>query len=270
MKARKQTKITQRMLFTWLMLIGLIFLFSPQKFTSKLQFAFARIFHWPLSISRNVSLAAHTRQPMGDSVSRRDYNKLQNHLSNVIAQRDQLHQENQRLSGLRKRLPFEGADIVIADVIRASIDSSRCELLINRGKTDGLRKDQFVLGNNSIIGRISEVGPGWAQVIVFTDPRSKTAVTIEGLKVDRFMQGSGRSSASIRMVKEKIKVESEVLVEKKGGFLNTPMIMGRVRECRRNADSGLLWDIIVRPACDLENLKDVAVIIMNSQRLNGS
>ena len=197
MKARKQTKITQRMLFTWLMLIGLIFLFSPQKFTSKLQFAFSRIFHWPLSISRNISLAAHTREPIGNAVSRRDYNKLQNYVSNLTAQLDQAHQDIQKLSAIRKRLPFEGADIVIADIIRASIDSSRCELFINHGKDDGLSKGQFVLGDDSIIGRISEVGPGWAQVIVFTDPRSKTAVTIAGLKVGRFMQGRGRSLASI-------------------------------------------------------------------------
>ncbi|MHC4735435.1 MAG: hypothetical protein ACYTDW_13395, partial [Planctomycetota bacterium] len=52
--------LSRPMLFTWLMLTGLILLFAPQNLTNDLQFAFARIFRWPLTIGKNISLYART------------------------------------------------------------------------------------------------------------------------------------------------------------------------------------------------------------------
>ncbi len=115
--ARKQIRVSRRMLFTWFMLAGFIFLFAPQNLTNKFQLAFARIFRWPLSIGRSISLVAHTQQPLTDVVSRREYNKLQNHLANLTEQLYQEHQKVENLSGLRDRLPLKGAKIVLADVI---------------------------------------------------------------------------------------------------------------------------------------------------------
>jgi len=258
---------SRRMLFIWLMLAGFIFLFSPQNLTNKLQFAFARIFHWPLSIGRSISLSAQLQQPHTDVVSRRKYNQLQNHLANIIAQRDQAYQEIKKISGLRKRLPLEDAKIVIAYIITASIDATRSEFIINRGKNYDLAIGQFVLGDNSIIGTIFEVDVFQAKVRLFTDPRSKIAVKIAGLNIERIMQGNGNDSARIQLVRtnRKIKIGDKVQACKKPGFLDVPMIMGTVTQCEKDDENPLLWDITVKPACNIEELKDVAVIIMNSQ-----
>ena len=50
---------------------------------------------------------------------------------------------------------------------------------------------------------------------------------------------------------------------RKPGFLNAPMIIGKVLRCERNAKSPMLWDIVVEPVCDFEQLNDVAVIVIN-------
>ena len=42
--------------------------------------------------------------------------------------------------------------------------------------------------------------------------------------------------------------------------------VGKVLRCERNAESAVLWDIIVEPACDFEQLNDVIVIVMNPQK----
>jgi len=41
------------------------------------------------------------------------------------------------------------------------------------------------------------------------------------------------------------------------------MKVGTVTKCDRDSDNPLLWDITVGPACNMEKLNDVAVIIMN-------
>jgi hypothetical protein len=131
------------MLFTWFMLAGFIFLFAPQGITNKFQFAFARIFCRPLSIGRNISLSARTRQVVADVVSRTDYNMLQNHLANITKELLEKDKKLEELTGIKGRLnALEGAKLVPADIITAAIDGSRCELIINRGRHDGLAKGQ--------------------------------------------------------------------------------------------------------------------------------
>jgi len=253
------------MLFTWFILAGFILLLAPENLTNRFQFAFARIFRWPLSVGRNIYLSARIQQPVKQWVSRREYNKLQNHLANLTAWLIEEHKKVEKLSKLRDRFALEGAGFVLADVITASADGG--ELIINRGKEDGLVKGQFVLGDNSVIGTISEVGWRTARVRLVTSPDSKIAVTIAGLNVNRLMQGSSDNSAKIKLlqIKHKVKEGAAIYVCKKPGFLDVPVIVGVVTECKRDIENPSLWDITVKPVCDIEGLNSVAVIVMNPQ-----
>ncbi|MFZ2149312.1 MAG: rod shape-determining protein MreC [Sedimentisphaerales bacterium] len=271
--AKNATKVSGRMLFTWLMLTGLIFLFAPQKLTNKFQFAFVRILRRPLSIGRNISLstsrliASEQRSPT-DLVSRERYDRLHNHLANVTERLKQERQKVEKLSGLRDRPVWKGVDFALADVIAASVNELRCELVINRGQQDGLAENQFVLANESIIGTISKVDTRTAQVRVITDPASRIAVKIAQLSMDRIMQGNGNNSAKVQLVSTqyKIKIGDIVYAQKRPGFLGTPVIAGTVAQCKSNDENPLVWDITVKPACDIESLTDVAIIVMNPQK----
>jgi hypothetical protein len=68
------------------------------------------------------------------------------------------------------------------------------------------------------------------------------------------------------MLKSKAKIGEEVFALKEPRFLDAPVIIGRVSRCERNDELPSLWDITVEPACDIEKLEDVAVIIMNQQK----
>jgi cell shape-determining protein MreC len=247
------------------MLAGFILFFTPLDLTNKLQFAFIRIFHLPLSLSRSVSLSARGEPLVAEVVSRGLYNRLQNHLANVTEQLYQEHQIVEVLSGLRNRFALEGAKLVCADVITISIGGEHSELIINRGENDGLAKGQFILSDNSIVGSISDISPRTAQVKLFTDPGSKIAVKIGGANAERLIHGSGQDSAKVKLLstKYKVMVGDKVMARKKPGFLDAPIIIGVVSKCRRDDANPSLWDITVKPVCDIEQLKTVSVIIMN-------
>jgi rod shape-determining protein MreC len=268
--AMRKNRVPDRVLFISLLLTGLIFLFAPQKITSKFQFAFVRIFCWPLSIGRDISISTYGFMASAEGspkeiVSRKRYDKLHNRLANVTEWLKQERQKVQRLSGLRDRTVWQGVKFVLADIITSTIDGLHSELIINRGEKDGLAVGQFVLANESIIGKIYKVDTRTARIRLITDPASQIAVKIEGLNKDRILKGTGKNSAKVKLLPTKYKVEVDEVVyaQKKPGFLSTPVIVGTVGQCESNKDNPLLWDITVKPASDIENLTEVSVIVMN-------
>jgi cell shape-determining protein MreC len=100
-----------------------------------------------------------------------------------------------------------------------------------------------------------------------TDTGSKIAVRIAELDVGAIMQGNGNNATKVQLLsrKHKIKIGDVVCARKKPGFLDIPMIIGTVVQCKEDNENPLLWDITVRPACDIEKLNSVAVIVMNPQ-----
>ena len=46
------------------------------------------------------------------------------------------------------------------------------------------------------------------------------------------------------------------------GLLETPRIIGRISKCVIDEDNPVVWDITVEPACDLNTIVDVTVIVI--------
>jgi rod shape-determining protein MreC len=255
------------MLFTWFMLGGFILLFSPLGLTGKFQFAFARIFRWPLSTGRQIPLSAKTELPFKDDAEKKE-SQYQNYIANLEAELQQKNLTIQQLTGLRTRLhDLEGAKLVPADIILSSVSGLRSELIINRGKDDGLTNGMFVLGNNSVIGTVSDMSARTAKVRLFSDASSTVQVNIPDVETNMLMQGAGNSSAKIKMVmvKHQIKIGEPVMLRKKPGYLDSAMVVGEVQQFKRDNKNPSLWDITVKPSCDITKLNNVAVIIMNPQ-----
>ena len=164
-----------------------------------------------------------------------------------------------------ERGSLEGANVVVADVITSTLNGVRNELIINRGEDDGVRVGLYVLGINNVIGTISAVDSRTSRVKLVTDSSSKMAVRIAKLDIDRVMEGSSDNTAKIKMLstKHRVRVGDIVYSRKNPGFLDSSMIIGKVSECRRDEENPSLWEITVVPACEIEKLNDVAVIIMN-------
>ncbi|KPK45352.1 MAG: hypothetical protein AMJ65_00110 [Phycisphaerae bacterium SG8_4] len=268
--AKKRIEISERTLFTCLIILGLAVFFVPQTATSRLQFAFVRVFSKPLSICRNLTRVASNQQSAPKYVDQRQYLKLRNHLANNI---QWLHQEREnvaKLSGLRSRSVWEGVCFVLADIIIDSTDISQNELIINRGKDDGLTQGQFAVCDYSVIGIITNLDRRMAHVQLLTDPRSKVVVKIGDLDLQGIMQGNGDGSASIGLIPKEHRIEKGdiIYVQKKPGFLEVPMIAGTVTQCEPDDENPLLWKIAVEPASNVKDMKSVTVITMNSQKYN--
>lgn len=253
------------MLFTWFMLAGCIMLFAPQSFTGKLQLAFVDIFRWPLSLGGNVALTAQTQQSADDSLG----GNIQRY-ENVIANLEQTIAEYKRKFRMQyKYSPYvwEGASVAGARVLTRAVDGPSNELMIDDRTKKSLKKGQYVLGGESVIGTISDVLPqlNTARVQLITDSASKIPVAFAGEK--NIMKGTDGNVAVIEGVKKKVDVGERVFAIRKPGFLDldAPIITGKVSRCVRNPKEASTWDVTVVPVCDLQHIENVAVIIMNPQ-----
>jgi cell shape-determining protein MreC len=261
------------MLFTYLLLLGFIFLFAPPKLTDPFRLAFARLFRWPLGIGRAVSLASAGARGSEEVVSMREYSRLRNELVNVIEQRDQEHKKVEELSRLRVNSDWDRMNLVLADIITVS-EGRQNELIINRGRNDGLVDGQFVLGDKSVIGIVSGASSETARVRLLT-AASRVAVKIverRGQRLraiaDGFMEGAGNNRAKIPLCSKKLAIEEGnlVFVSKQNKFLDVPIIAGRVSQCKTDEKEPVLWDIAVEPVCDIEKLRQVTVIVTNPKQ----
>lgn len=249
------------------MLGGFIFLFSPKSLTNQFSFAFFRIFQWPLSMGRNFALSAQTQEPI-ENTSNRELIRYKNHIANLEKTIKQQNQKFRKLFGLYNDPVWAHVDFAFAGVITANIKGPRNDLHIDCRKTTGLAKGLFILADNSVVGTISDVSSHTAIVELFTDTTSKVAVQIGDLKVPLMMHGNGNNTAKVMLLQRKYKVKKgdHVFACRQPGFLDAPMIIGQITQCKRDSKEPLLWDITVKPACDVENIKEVAVIIMNPQK----
>jgi len=253
------------MLFTWCMLAGLILLLAPQSITNKFQFAFTRIFRWPIKVGNNFSLATSQQEPFIGQLSRSE-EQYRNQIAFLQQELKQAYQNIEKLSGIRKRFPLTENNLATADIIRTTINDTSGELIINCGQIDGLKTGQFVMADFCIIGKISDVDSGTARVKLFADKTSSVAVTIGESKVRRFMQGIGNNRAGIIpkiSATSPIKIGDKIFAQKAPGYLNVPMITGIVTQCIRDDEEPSVWDITVQPACDIAKIDDVTVIIIN-------
>ncbi len=106
--------------------------------------------------------------------------------------------ENQKLEheiNVKRASPYES---VIADVIFDDSVFHRNTFLVNRGKKSGLEHGMVVISfDNRLVGTIIDCGSQFCRVRAITDSDSNVAVRVGGSGVSGFLQGNGKSGASV-------------------------------------------------------------------------
>src|SRR5487761_532922 len=112
-----------------------------------------------------------------------------------------LRLKNEQLEGqaaeagrLAKLLGFRQANsnvpTVAAEVIGASADSNSQTIFINRGASDGLRRNMAVVTPDGVVGKIFEVLPHMAQVLLVTDKESGVGALLANTRTHGVVKGT--------------------------------------------------------------------------------
>ncbi len=265
----REGSLSKKMLFIWCMLASVIIYLVPQDSSDKLQLAFAHIFHIPLDATKKFSLSSEAQQKLKDTVSRKDYDILANEKNILEKKLEQLTDNFQLLTNLNSYVG-QNVDYILGYIVPATANLQYNELTINCAGVQGLKKGQLVMARNlTIIGTISNISPETrnAKVRLITDPDSKIAVRIDGLEQNLWMQGNGDNTSRIGNVSrdEKILPGQKVYSLRQADFTDWDRYLGTVVKCKPDDKNALLLDITVKPAWNIEELYEVAIIIEKQQ-----
>ena len=143
---------------------------------------------------------------------RKENKELRVRLNEALANKnncDVAIEENKKLEEeieIKKASPFK---TVIAEIQFDDSAFHHSTFLINRGKRAGLDKGMVVVSlDNRLVGIIVDCGSQFCRVRSLTDNKTNIAVRITGSDVSGFLQGNGKSNASI-------------------GFFNDTLFIGR-------------------------------------------
>jgi rod shape-determining protein MreC len=175
--------------------------------------------------------------------------------------------EAQRLSALLNfRESHPEAPMLAAQVIGASADTSSHTISINRGERDRVRRNMAVITPNGIVGKIVEVFPTTAQVLLINDKDSGVGSLLADTRTHGVVKGSGDPDPRLDYVVNDEKVHAGELVLTSGEDRIYPkgLLVGSVIGA---VPGNPFQNIHVQAAARLDRLEDV-LILLSLQDLN--
>jgi len=174
--------------------------------------------------------------------------------------------ENERL---RKLLNFARAhpayDFMAAGVRGRVIGYDPSNLLryliIGLDSNHGIEKGMPVVTERGLVGRVIEVGPNWAKVMLIIDPSSSVNAIIQSSRAMGVVEGRVGRGLMMKYIPqgEVVNVDDIVLTSGLGGNFPKGLIIGQVTAVQKS-DVEMFQRAYIRPTVDFNGLEMVLVI----------
>ena len=109
----------------------------------------------------------------------------------------ELENQNQKLQKLFDYAKDQPSTIA-APIIGRSADAWWQQVIIGRGRQDGVDKGFAVSGIGGLVGRVVQVTPHTSRVLLVSDPTNQVGITVSRSRQMGVLQGQGSQIASIR------------------------------------------------------------------------
>ncbi|MCM8731314.1 rod shape-determining protein MreC [Hephaestia sp. GCM10023244] len=146
--------------------------------------------------------------------------------------------DNRRLKALLAVRERSSDTVAVARIVSSSGSSTRRFGLLNAGRRQGVREGQPVRGPEGLIGRVLEVGPDVARILLITDPDSVVPVrrTRDGLPAMATGRGDGLVEVRPVSMGDPLPKPGDVLMSSGIGGIYPPDIpVARVLQVGRDA-----------------------------------
>lgn len=189
-----------------------------------------------------------------------------------LREMEAFEKENQRLRALLE-LKDNNADkdMVGCEVIAKDPGNWFDVFTLDKGKNYNIKKNDVVVTNKGLVGRITEVGNNWAKVVAIIDTdssvgavltRTQDIAIVDG---DMALSGSGQCRLSSVTSGSSLVVGDEVETSGLGGIYPKGILIGTVSEVKTDA-TGYSQYAIIDTAVDFERIREVLVIRMPAER----
>lgn len=148
--------------------------------------------------------------------------------------------------------------VLPVQVIGGSASPDSQVIYLNRGVEAGLARNMPVLTPGGVVGKITQVFPGAAEVLLLTDPESGIGAMLAENHVHGILWGMGPDRAGLRFVtgEEKVSPGMHVVTSGEDQIFPRGLVLGTVSSVRAHQPFQV---IEVRPQVDLAQIEDVLV-----------
>jgi rod shape-determining protein MreC len=134
-------------------------------------------------------------------------------------------------------------------------------ILVDKGEQDEVTKDMAVITAEGVVGRVIEVSPSVAKVLILTDPNSALDVLIQRSRCQGIMEGKMENVCILKYVQKSddVQVGDKVVTSGLGGIFPKGLLTGTVTAVDRKRP-GIFQYIEVTPAVDFSRLEEVLLL----------
>ncbi|HXV28053.1 MAG TPA: rod shape-determining protein MreC [bacterium] len=179
-------------------------------------------------------------------------------LESRLIQFEEIKKENERLKDLidfKKNLP---AKTVAARVIGSDLSPWRKTLVLDKGTSQGIKKDMIVMVPGGLVGRISEAGPRTSRALLLIDPDSRVSAMTDSARAQGVAAGDGSLYLTMKYLDldSTVSVGENVLTSGMGGMFPKGIGIGRIESLTKD-ESGLHLSGQIRPFVNFSKLEEV-------------
>jgi rod shape-determining protein MreC len=139
---------------------------------------------------------------------------------------------------------------------------------IDKGKDAGIEHDMAVITPDGIVGKVRDVFPRSAQVLLINDQTSGAGVILETTRIRGILRGNAAGQPQIVgiMADSRIQPGEKVLTAGGDEIFPRGLPVGVVEKVVRDPDQDGFIKIIVKPAAHLDRLDEVMIITSSEPR----
>jgi rod shape-determining protein MreC len=170
--------------------------------------------------------------------------------------------QGQRLQSLLHFQQSYPGKTLAAQVIGTSGNLQSHLLFIDKGSADGVRTDMAVISADGIVGKVRDVFPHTAQVLMINDQTSGAGVILEKTRIRGILRGDadGRTEIVGILADSRIQPGEQVLTAGGDQIFPRGLAVGTVTGVVRDPDRSAFIDVILKPAALLDRLDEVLVL----------
>ena len=169
--------------------------------------------------------------------------------------------ETQRLERLLAMRQASQAEFLTARVVGKDATNWFKTVLLDRGRLEGIRRNQPALAPDGLVGRVVEVTLTSAKVQLLTDPVSAVGGLIQRTRVTGIVSGNLGAGARVSYLPlmADVAVGDEVVTSGMGGVFPKGILIGRITSVERNSGA-LFQEATLQPAVDLSRLEEIFIL----------
>ncbi|HEY8460793.1 MAG TPA: rod shape-determining protein MreC, partial [Blastocatellia bacterium] len=176
----------------------------------------------------------------------------------------------EQLEALNRSPALSSYRRVNALVIGRDSDDWFKTVLIDRGSIAGVEKDQPVVSNDGLVGRVVSVSPISSRVLLITDERHGAGAIVAQTAENRLvgiLKGKNQSLCELRILTEggRLKNGEEVITSGQDQIYPRGLLIGRIKNLVNEEITSEPID--VEPAAALQKLETVAVLLIPREEI---